>query len=76
MEDLWAKPGYAVQDGKGTLDLTVKVSAKDAGQRPGKMQIRLSDAAGKMLLARTEFLQPQTEQTLHLREELAEKVTP
>lgn len=76
VEDLWAKPNYSVQDAMGTLDLTVKVSAADAGQHPGKMQIRLSDPAGKALLTRTEFLQPQAEQVLHLKEELAEKVTP
>lgn len=76
VEDLWAKPYYTVQDAKGTLDLSVKVSAADVSQRPGKMQISLSDPAGKTVLAKTEFLQPQEEQTLHLKEELAEKVTP
>lgn len=51
----------------GTLDLTVKVSAADAGQRSGKMQIRLSDPAGKALLTRTEFYSPRRSRLCILR---------
>ena len=39
------------------------------------MQIRLSDPGGKRCYA-NRVLQPQAEQALHLKEELAEKVTP
>lgn len=42
----------------------------------GKMRVCLSDANGKCLLEQTQILQSQVEQTLHLRETLAEKVIP
>lgn len=76
VEDLWAKPYFSVEDGKGTLDAAIKISAEDEGQRPGKMRVCLSDANGKCLLEQTQILQSQAEQTLHLRETLAEKVIP
>lgn len=76
VEDLWAKPYFSVEDGKGTLDAAIKISAEGEGQRPGKMRVCLSDANGKCLLEQTQILQSQVEQTLHLRETLAEKVTP
>ena len=76
VEDLWAKPYFSVEDGKGTLDAAIKISAEDEGQRPGKMRVCLSDANGKCLLEKIQFLQSQAEQTLHLRETLAEKVIP
>ena len=74
VEDIWAKPYFSVEDGKGTLDATIKISAEDEGQRPGKMRVCLSDANGKCLLEQTQILQSQAEQTLHLRETLTEKV--
>lgn len=74
VEDLWAKPYFFVEDGKGTLDAAIKISAEDEGQRPGKMRVCLSDANGKCLLEQTQILQSQAEQTLHLRETLTEKV--
>ena len=40
------------------------------------MRVCLSDANGKCLLEQTQILQSQAEQTLHLRETLAEKVIP
>ena len=58
------------------LDAAIKISAEDEGQRPGKMRVCLSDANGKCLLEQTQILQSQVEQTLHLRETLAEKVIP
>lgn len=73
VEDLWAKPYFSVEDGKGMLDAAIKISAEDEGQRPGKMRVCLSDANGKCLLEQTQILQSQVEQTLHLRETLAEK---
>ena len=76
VEDLWAKPYFSVEDGKGMLDVAIKISAEDEGQRPGKMRVCLSDANGKCLLEQTQILQSQVEQTLHLRETLAEKVIP
>ena len=76
VEDLWAKPYFSVEDGKGMLDAAIKISAEDEGQRPGKMRVCLSDANGKCLLEQTQILQSQVEQTLHLRETLAEKVIP
>ena len=76
VEDLWAKPYFSVEDGKGTLDAAIKISAEGEGQRPGKMRVCLSDANGKCLLEQTQILQSQAEQTLHLRETLAEKVIP
>ena len=76
VEDLWAKPYFSVEDGKGMLDAAIKISAEDEGQRPGKMRVCLSDANGKCLLEQTQILQSQAEQTLHLRETLAEKVIP
>ena len=76
VEDLWAKPYFSVEDGKGTLDAAIKISAEGEGQRPGKMRVCLSDANGKCLLEQTQILQSQVEQTLHLRETLAEKVIP
>lgn len=76
VEDLWAKPYFSVEDGKGTLDAAIKISAEGEGQRPGKMRVCLSDANGKCLLEQTQILQSQVEQTLHLRETLAEKVVP
>lgn len=76
VEDLWAKPYFRVQESKGTLDLTVKVSAEDTGQCPGKLQIALSDSAGNQLFNTAEILQSKSEQTLHFREELSEKVNP
>ena len=50
VEDLWAKPYFFVEDGKGTLDAAIKISAEDEGQRPGKMRVCLSDANGKCQL--------------------------
>ena len=76
VEDLWAKPYFSVEDGKGMLDAAIKISAEDEGQRPGKMRVCLSDDNGKCLLEQTQILQSQVEQTLHLRETLAEKVIP
>lgn len=75
VEDLWAKPYYSVQDGKGTLDLTVRLSAADDRPCEGKMQVILSDATGKQMLEKTENLS-QNEQTIHFTEELEEKVIP
>ena len=31
VEDLWAKPYFSVEDGKGTLDAAIKISAEDEG---------------------------------------------
>ncbi len=76
MEDLWAKPYYSVQDKKGTLDLTVKISAAAEGLSSGKIHVCLSDPNGTGLLDKTETLQGQAEQTLHFREEIAENITP
>ena len=39
VEDLWAKPYFSVEDGKGTLDAAIKRSAEGEGQRPGKMRV-------------------------------------
>lgn len=86
VEDLWAKPYYSVQEEKGTLDLTVSISA-DIMSYPekihaclvepsGKMHVCLLDPEGKQLLEKTEVLLTQNEQTVHFVEELAEKVTP
>ncbi len=75
VEDLWAKPYYFVQTEEGTLDLAVRISAAEGIGHPGKITIRLSDATGKLLLEKKQCMQMQTEQTVHIREKLMEKVT-
>ena len=47
---------FSVEDGKGTLDAAIKISAEGEGQRPGKMRVCLSDANGKCLLEQTQIL--------------------
>ena len=60
-----------------SISTTVKVSRRCGTATPAQnARSGLSGVAGKALLTRTEFLQPQAEQALHLKEELAEKVTP
>ena len=75
VEDLWAKPYYSLKSGKGTLDLTVKVSM--SGEQPsGNAHICLLDENGKVLFDREKSLSKEAAQTLHFKEELEEQVTP
>ena len=75
VEDLWAKPYFSLKSGKGTLDLTVKVSM--SGEQPsGNAHICLLDETGKVLFDREKSRSKEAEQILHFKEELEEQVKP